>query len=117
MGRFLMATANVIPLRPHVNVGALLEAAEASGLPDEVIALMIERLFPESLVAVAPEPLVRRAVATTGPRPRLHVVAVVDDEPDDEPAWPPPPIEGDAVELPGFETVPERQDRRPSWTG
>jgi hypothetical protein len=56
-------------------VGALLEAAEASGLPDEVIALMLEKIFPESLVADWDlEPLIRRAVATTGPRPRLRVV-------------------------------------------
>jgi hypothetical protein len=54
-----------IPLRP-VNVGALLEAAEASGLPDDVIGLMLDRLFPESLVAdyAAPQRLIRRAVAT-----------------------------------------------------
>jgi hypothetical protein len=64
-----------IPLRP-VNVGALLDAAEASGLPDEVIALMISRIFPESLLPSwgPPESLIRRAVATTGPRPRLRVV-------------------------------------------
>jgi hypothetical protein len=112
-----MATANVIPLRPHVNVGALLEAAEASGLSDETIGALILRYFPESLVAWVWEPLerpIRRAVATTGPAPRLRLV---DDEQDDEPAWPPSPIEGEPVELPGFDDVPERQDRRPSWTG
>jgi hypothetical protein len=75
-----MTSANTpIPPRP-VDVGALLEAAEASGLPDEVIALMIERLFPESLLPSwgplegPAEPMIRRAVATTGPRPRLRVV-------------------------------------------
>jgi hypothetical protein len=111
----MKTSAEPTPIRPHVNVGALLEAAEASGLPDEIIGLMIERFFPESLVAVAPEPLVRRAVATTGPRPRLRLV---DDEQDDEPTWPPAPIEGEPIPMPGFD-VPERQAEqgRPSWTG
>jgi hypothetical protein len=39
-----------------------------------------------------------------------------DDEQDDESAWPPAPIEGDEVPLPGFD-VPERpEEGRPSWT-
>lgn len=66
-----------IPLRP-VNVGALLEAAEASGLDDEQIGRLILRLIPENLMAVAPEPMIRRAVATTGPAPRLRVVGETD---------------------------------------
>jgi hypothetical protein len=34
------------------------------------------------------------------------------DEQDDEPAWPPAPIEGDRQPLPGFEDVPERPTER-----
>jgi hypothetical protein len=64
-----------IPLRP-VNPMALIEAAEASGLDDEQIGNLIHRWFPESLLpSWGPlEPMIRRAVATTGPRPRLRVV-------------------------------------------
>ena len=67
-----------IPLRP-VSVGALLEAAERSGLPDEIIeeiiSLMIARLFPESLIpSWELEREIRRAAATTGPAPRLRLV-------------------------------------------
>jgi hypothetical protein len=107
-------TANApIPLRPHVSVGALIEAAEASGLDDEQIGRLLDRWFRETLVAVAPEPLVRRAVATTGPRPRLRLV---DDEQDDEPAWPPAPIEGDPIPMPGFDVPARTEEGRPSWT-
>jgi hypothetical protein len=47
-----------------------------------------------------------------------HLTSVrPDDEQDDEPAWPPSPIEGEPVGLPGFEDVPERpEEGRPSWT-
>ena len=112
-----MGSAKPIPLRP-VNVGALLEAAEASGLPDEVVALMLDRLFPESLVAdwVADPKLVRRAINTPTLR-LLAAVKEVDDEQDDEPAWPPPLIEGEPVELPGFSDVPERPaEKGRTWT-
>jgi hypothetical protein len=43
--------------------------------------------------------------------PRLVSVRP-DDEQEDEPAWPPAPIEGEAIPLPGMDDVPERSAER-----
>jgi hypothetical protein len=69
-----MASAKPIPLRP-VNVGALIEAAEASGLDDEQIGRLIQITMPDALLpSWGPlEPMVRRAANT----PTLRLVAAI----------------------------------------
>ncbi len=102
-----------VTVRP-INVGALLEAAEASGLDDDQIGALILKWFPESLDADI-ERCIRRAVEipTDVPTARLlEAIKDVDDEPDDEPAWPAPLIEGDQVPLPGMDEVAERSAER-----
>ena len=59
-----MAPANVIPLRP-LTVGALLEAADRSGLSDAQVAALIDRLFPDALRPAWERPL-RRLVDARG---------------------------------------------------
>jgi hypothetical protein len=103
----MMTKGRPIPLHP-VNPGELLEASAASGLSDDETGRLIDLLIPESLV---PEWLVRRAVDIPTLR-LLQAVKDVDDEQEDEPAWPPAPIEGIAEPLPGFEDVPERPAER-----
>jgi hypothetical protein len=125
--------AKVIPLRPPTaaegcwpHLLEMLQAMDAAS-EDESAAIWddaeawarqqghvtpLEWMAEQDAADVDLEPLVRLAVATTGPAPRLRVVKDVDDEQDDEPAWPPAPIEGDRQPLPGFEDVPERPTER-----
>ncbi len=123
-----MSTNNaVIPFRPLPRFDgppdtlmALLEVCE--GLPDVTVARLVDHYFGPQLAAWQAEAdeaarlaFVRRYADghtagdfTVCRNPRCLRCSDQPDQPTDEPAWPSPLIDGDAIPLPGFGDVEEK---------
>ena len=129
----MTAEARVLPFRPlpHFDgppdtLMTLLEACE--GLPDVTVARLVDHYFGPQLAAWQAEADAAARLAfeqryadghrasdlraCANPRCLRCGDQTDPDQPNDEPTWPPPLIEGDPQPLPGFEGVPEKPAER-----